>query len=935
MAGEWYSDSHQFRVLSRYLAATEPGDNGWWDAFCPIHEDSKRSAGFNFDDNRWSCRAGCGSGTIDDLVKAIEAEVTPGTTGVIIDLDTKRKGKKTKPAATIEMVNGWAAALLANEDESFDRLDELRGIGKWTLEEFQIGWSSEHEAWMIPVMDGEDLLNVRLYNPTRAKTKIWNWGGMDPSCLYPAKILKEHQQILICEGEWDALIANDRGFPAVTGTTGALQWAPKWNAKFKGKDVVLVYDRDAAGDAAANKIALGLEGTARSIAIAELPLPWTQNHGADVSDFFHKEGRTPEEFRTVIAGARVFAAPKDGEPARVSVKESFNPALSGKPMTMTVSVVGKGLQTHLVPKEVTFSCNMSAGPKCHGCPMADSEGMMTEIVDAGSNVVLALRDVSVKQRNEALRELYGIHKCGIFETDVREYQTTEALVVRTSVEEEAEEDDHRARTVVNVGEYRTATNSVVRLTGTTYPSPSGQESIFLAWRVDPVESSLDTYKMTREDIALMKRFRPRPGQSPIRKLTDISRRLADHVTHIYERLELHIAMDLVFHSALSFRFGDDTLERGWLELLVVGDARTGKSEVATKLTRYYRYGRVVSCESASIPGLLGAVKPLPGGGKGWTLEWGAIPLNDRRLVALDEVGGLTPEQIGQMSSMRSSGLAEIVKAEREVTHARTRLIWMGNPRNNTHGMASFLHGVQAVVPLIGSQEDVARFDMAMSLGTNDVSSEVINRRRDTVRDNPYTSEACHALLSWVWSRDRSQVVWAEGAEDEVYKQAMRMGEEYVPDPPLIQMQNVRVKLARISVAIAARLFSTSEDYESILVRREHVLAAARFLDRIYGMETFGYREISVRRKSEAKAAKGNQGWAEDYIRGRDGLGRFLVTTEGHFRRQQMEEQLNTSKEEASAMIMALTGAGMLRSLDEFTYRATPALNEVLRGMRIE
>jgi hypothetical protein len=949
---EWYEDSHNYRVLKKYLAADQPGENGWFDLHCPLHEDQKRSAGVNFEKNRWSCRAGCGSGTIYALVQQVEAmemaeswSPESGTTGgfddaTVIELDSRRGKRKQekggKPPATPDQVEEWAAVLASDEAGVLGALVELRGIGEATLAAFSIGYSIEHRAYTIPVWSADEkLLNVRMYRPGAARTKIWNWEGMDPSAIYPEKVLKENDRILICEGEWDALIAIDRGFPAVTGTTGAVQWMSKWNRKFEGKDVLICYDRDETGDIASAKVARSLEKFARSVVVVELPLQWSNKHGLDVTDFFHKEGRTPEEFASVLGDARVYAAPKDGEPVKVSVKESYAPGLSGLPMAMTVSVVGKGNQTHLVPSQVTFSCSMNAGPKCHGCPMADADGEMKEDVDPKGPVVLALRDVGTAKRDDVLREEYGIHKCGKMEVDVRSYVTTEMLVVRTSIEEDLSDDDHRSRTIVNVGEYRTDTNSIVRLTGTTYPSPSGQESVFLSWHMDHMESSLDTFALTGADVELMKRFRPSPGQDPLKKLGQIARELATHVTHIYDRTALHIAMDLVFHSALTFRFGDDVLERGWLELLVVGDARTGKSEVAGKLTKHYRLGRMVSCESASIPGLLGAVKPLVGSGnKGWTLEWGAIPLNDRRLVVLDEVSGLAPEQIGALSSLRSSGIAEIVKAEREVTRARTRLIWLSNPRNNVHGMAGYMYGVQSILPLIGTQEDVARFDLATTLGTDDVPSDMINRRRSITSTLEYTSEACHALLSWVWSRTRDQIVWDKDAEDEVYRAAMRMGEEYVPAPPLVQMQNVRVKIARVATAIAARTFSSDKSSECVLVTKAHVEAAVRFIDHIYGVPTFGYKEISRRIKDDSRAANSEKGFITDYLEARPLLARFLVSCGGTFRRQQVEEMMNHSKEEANAIIMQFTSRGMLHSTDDTSYRISPELNDVLRKMKI-
>jgi DNA replicative helicase MCM subunit Mcm2 (Cdc46/Mcm family) len=90
---------------------------------------------------------------------------------------------------------------------------------------------------------------------------------------------------------------------------------------------------------------------------------------------------------------------------------------------------------------------------------------------------------------------------------------------------------------------------------------------------------------------------------------------------------------------LSFDFDGKRIQRGWLELLIIGDTRTGKSEVAVRLCKFFNAGEVVSCEAASFAGIIGGLQQY-GGAKEWSINWGAIPINDRRLVVLDECGGL-------------------------------------------------------------------------------------------------------------------------------------------------------------------------------------------------------------------------------------------------------------------------------------------------------
>lgn len=935
--------------LKPYLAASEPNSSGWYDAYCPLHDDDKRSAGFNFRKNLWSCRARCGGGSLDELVARLEARDRHDFVPWVFDDDedspfidmtsdevvqAQKRRRQNRPAPDEDTIQGWVDRL-QRDDALLVKFYERRGITSTTLKNFSVGYSDEDRAYTLPIWSASgELLNVRLYRieDEQGTTKIWSWGGegMDASAIYPESILSENDAVIIAEGEWDALIANQEGVPAVSGTTGAKQWMSKWNHKFEGKDVYICYDRDEAGDEGADKVARNLAGTAHLVAQIELPMPWREKGGPDITDYIHELDHTGDDLRNLMYNAKILHAPKDRDAVTVSVKESFNPELSNKPMQMVVSVVGKGTTKHLIPRKVSFSCSMNADKLCHGCPMSDANGSMKREVPPSDPVVLRLRDVPEKARDEALREFIGARKCGKMDIHVSSMMTTELLVVRNSIEHDDEEGSGNvSRTVVNVGQYATEANRIVRLTGTTYPSPKEQESQFQAWDLKLVESSLDTYEVTPEDVELMRRFQPAKKQTPLNKIKMIAYDLADNVTYITGRPLLHMAMDLVWHSVISFDFGGRTEERGWLELLVVGDARTGKSEVGLQLTRHYGFGRLVSCESASIPGLLGAVKPMPGG-KAWMLEWGAIPLNDRRLVVLDEAGGLTTDQISQLSSVRSSGRAEIIKAETEVTNARTRLIWLSNPRNNLEGMKDFTYGVQAIQPLIGSQEDIARFDFAMTVATGDVRLDAINRRNDQKRPHVYTRSACHALVRWVWSRKRDDIVWTREAEDAVYAAAMDLGQRYVPDPPLVQGQNIRVKLARLAAAIAARTFSTDETFTKVVINKIHVDSAVQFLDVIYGSYGFGYQRLSNVAQENHRKAVASLDIVTEYMRTRPGLDRFLIRTGGKFRRQQMEEMLNLSREEANLVITTLVGHNMVTSTSDWDYRVMPLMHALLR-----
>jgi len=78
---------------------------------------------------------------------------------------------------------------------------------------------------------------------------------------------------------------------------------------------------------------------------------------------------------------------------------------------------------------------------------------------------------------------------------------------------------------------------------------------------------------------------------------------------------LHIFYYLIWHSVLSFNVFNEDMKRGWLQGLLIGDQRTGKSRTARKLTEYFGLGDFVNAESASLAGLIGGIDKMSGNRK--------------------------------------------------------------------------------------------------------------------------------------------------------------------------------------------------------------------------------------------------------------------------------------------------------------------------------
>jgi MCM P-loop domain/Toprim-like len=915
----------QIAALRPYMVG-KPNAEGEWSMHCPLHPDAKRSASLNVNTGKYYCFAGCGGGDVRELLLRRKEWVPPPTTGY-----SKPRANISRPPQNLDdsMVKQWAAALrrLARPRS---RIKRMRGLNEHTLRTFDIGWDANQKAYCIPVRLADDtLVNVRFYDPEppEERRKIWSVPGHGSPMLYPlSQLLDDPREIVVCEGEMDALLTIQHGFRAITRTASATTWNPDWARYFKGRVVYICHDMDKAGQQGNQLVGHALAKVAKEIRVIQLPYKVTEKHGKDLTDFWHDHNATT--FRRLMEQARPVAvevAPIDEAPMEANLLDASNAENVGKPLTFPVTIKGRKDPGYSLPAKVEFSCDVEEAERCSGCPL--NAGAKEISIPANDPMLLEMIDITKKQMNGVLKEYMGI-ACKRVTVHVQARQSVEVLFGRPSVDIAPSHDgagDYKTIKITSSGKHDTMPNTTVQVIGSLYPNPRSQSNEFLAWQALPVRTSIDAYEPDAATLRALRRFQPRKGQRPLHKLGLIAQEMALQVTQIYGRLYMHALMDLTWHSALAFNVGKEMhVSRGWLDTLIIGDTRTGKSEAAQRLSQHYLCGEVVACEAATYAGIVGGVQQIS---NSWTVTWGAVPLNDRRLVVLDEVGGLTREEIAKLSSVRSSGIAEIQMIAQERTRARTRLLWLANPRNCR--MSDYTYGVQAIEPLIGNPEDIARFDLAMTVHSEDVSADEINKEHEAPPAK-FDSEACHALIRWIWSRTPDQIVWTDDAKAALLAASVKLSQRYIEIPPLIQGANVRYKLARIATALAGRTFSCDQTYERLIVTKDHVEDAVLFVNSIYELPSFGYAELSANRLETLAKAANESDRVTRYVASYTGLGPFL-TAHNTFARAELEAFMGLDHNGANGLINTLWNYKMIRMEPGGRIQTEPALNNILRN----
>jgi hypothetical protein len=346
---------------------------------------------------------------------------------------------------------------------------------------------------------------------------------------------------------------------------------------------------------------------------------------------------------------------------------------------------------------------------------------------------------------------------------------------------------------------------------------------------------------------------------------------------------------------------------------------------------------MVSAENCSFAGLIGGLQQTEG--KRWFVSWGKFPLNDLGLLALDEISGLSREHIALMSGVRTEGIAEVSKIHKERALSRTRAIWSGNPRGkvgtDSRPLKAYPYGLTAIPELIGNPEDVARFEFAIGMATDDIPRDEPNRdasERGTL-PHVYTSELCHLLLSWVWSRTADQVIFRRDAETACLDYAKLQGARYSARIPLITSANQRIKLARLAAACAARTFSTDATGEFIVVERAHVDAAYQFLEREYSRPSMDYQEYSRVDRSREVAAEKHYDECKQWLLA-EGKAAHILHQYTDLKAHEVAMQMGQDIQLTRTWFGKLHQWGMLH-FDGGAYSKTPILVKILREIFAE
>ena len=720
------------------------------------------------------------------------------------------------------------------------------GISENVIDELELKTEMGDEI-SFPVFMYGKLVDVRSYRPQDRANKIKSRVGATSGLIIPFDIWTKtptNKWTIICAGEKDMAVTRSHGFNAIT-LTGGEKALPKMTTPFKDRKVAICYDNDEAGIAGARALASELIKYVKEVRVVTNFHEVCKEHGEDLTDFFTKYNKTKEDLMKYVLATPAYTIEEAKEEIQkrrplISLLEASKPQYINRVVQSNIQVVATYETAMPVPTTI-YAKKLNSNGDAKYNQMNVGEERTWELSENNCQDILKLIDnnFTEDQIRDNIRSILGISK---YERDVRIEKPTKDTVYQCNVTDLFEATAKDIATIeftAYVLKKRLESGKKYLITYKLVPHPyKGQKLIMIIIDVEEACDSITNFKITDEVKQELDLFKNLDGtvKERVHTLSEMAKAYIgyDGYNNLIE------AIDLSFHTVLEFNFGTFKNIRGYLDTLIVAESRVGKSSTAEALQKLYNLGAFTSLagNSATIPGIIGGSTKVNGS---YQTRAGLIPMNHRGLVIFEELAKCNSNLVRELTDIRSSNQVRIARVSGTLTlPALVRMITLTNVKNTGHKIKpinSYPNGVDILVELIGSPEDIARYDLMLILG------EQGNRTTDPFWEpiKPFEPKAYQTRIRWVWSRTADQVLIDKEVGTYIIQKCNELNTKYDSHIKIFGTEAWK-KVARLSIAIAGYLVSTDTSYERIIVTKEHVDAAIDYLVSCYDNSTFKLKE---------------------------------------------------------------------------------------------
>ena len=878
---------------------------------CPFHDDSTASLTINEDTDEWYCHACATGGT---QVQFIQMYFGVGKEIAQYAMD-KFEATGQLPFPTQEIID-IQRKQLQDRPKELEVLESF-GITRDTIEKFQLGHDGDIRITIPIKSQTGEWVNERMYLPPHRRVsnndaKVKNINKLGENRFFPYEAF-DADPIIIVEGEKDMLSARSRGLNAVTGLAGGS--VPMHEvALFKGHTVYVATDNDTAGDRAASKYIKALRGIAADVKRIQYPEDckdyvdfWQRHSGDNLLDLAIE----PDQNLPGLNSVGVSGAAATDKVALINSEdvEQLNAWIKLESM----NIIGTDPQTYTVPIKLKPTCRNN---KCTTDCAVNNRNFVVEVDPRQLVQFVGSSDLS---QHSYLRQMFG---CKDMTAEPIEYINVQKILFQEAASFMAGLDDSSFEPRYGMFLYdknRLLPTQKYDLDCMRVAAPKTQQNVYVIREATQLATNLRP-----DGVTYLNHFREVAA-----KHTTLTGILKDHyeewraALNIEGRMDLFGALMLTYLSVTEINWRGGKL-KGWLDTMVVGDTRTGKSQMAQRMVKALEMGSYINGENARATGVIGGVQRM---GDSWVITWGAIPMNDKGLLVVDEASGLTIDDIKDLSATRSSGAVTINKIAKGEARARTRLIWLSNPRSGKNLEEFYWRGYGAFTEFIPIVEDQARYDLVLTAAREDVPLLKSFEDNGPVPDIGRWQN----LIKFSWSVEAENIYYGRDVAEYIAAKAIELDEVYGGGPLVVGVA-VHEKIIRLTSAIAIMCGSIDQGGTRLVLTTQHVDYAIEFLQMCFDKPSFDYRGYIAESRKAQKAAKDNQ----DYIR--TVLAQYpalkVVLASNIFRASHMRDVIGADQRESSVLLSELLKRGLLKVTGSGAYAPAKLLIEIAKQMEI-
>lgn len=644
---------------------------------------------------------------------------------------------------------------------------------------------------------------------------------------------KDAEYTLLTAGFKDCVTAISYGLNAITFTHGEGSLPKLFQHAFTDKKVYIAYDNDAAGKQGAIKTAVFIKEAGGHPYIVDLSTVCTET-GEDIHDYFRKYNKTKDDLVALLNETEIFddetyEVERNKEYPLIKLEESTQGKFHNRTVSSRIVVTAKWEHVHQVPEYVRFTKYAEPNKKDY---MYQGEEKIFALDEDNIKDLLYLTENEDKM-NIYLRRLAGVPAK---ESGVRMQVQSRVNVFQAVVVDDISTSDKEYKpfelVVYSIGNSLDAGNKI-RIFYKAVPDPLNEQKVVgLVTRMEDSDIALSNFKVTDEVIESLKVFQTTNVKE---KMKENAERLKA-VAGVETLPEIAWTVDLFYNTPLEFKWHDRT-ERAYLDAMMIGESRTGKSQTAKKLMDLYELGIFTSLKTTTKAGLIGGSDQTAGGYK---TKLGVLPRNHRGAVIMEEFSGASRDLISSLTDIRSSNMVRIDRVNgTTVAPAMVRMLSISNQRENSQGETIPLRqqssGVEVVTNLIGASEDIGRYDFFILI---DKADEYISPN-EKPKLEAFPKESYLNRVRWIWSRKADQIHISDEVKELIVAMSERLNRIYDSHINFFGVETWK-KLTRLAIATAAICMST-EDFETLDVKEEHVIWARNFLVACYDNDLFNLR----------------------------------------------------------------------------------------------